>query len=470
MSRLEYADPQAPAPSFGVPEAVDPAGNEPRALRAVRIATIPFVISAGAHFVFFLAFWVPESSRFPPQPWWLNQLAPLSSKYLVSGGMAMSELQANDPGIAAALLLILSVLILWMARSGYWVARTWIWAPVLAGAAVCVVELALLAANEELSLVWVSVFLMICWVGSAGWAAWLSMLVDIDAVPAKGHRSGVLILLAYVLLGAPPTAVGRMLFGHDLRAVAYDLQQNTVALRTAALALPANLWIYLSGVLAGVVLWLTYQLVPPRRDRRTIALAGAFVAALIVLLVFGAFVTGPAASERAYQLRYRSPVEELGSTCGKWVADPAATVQHTLAIDQSDCRRVTTYEGYIQREMQIIPETLTGVRVNTPEGVLIQSKLVAAKYDNVVVVATRNPGGDYRATAVRGWLLSDGIQVWQWSCPTPTDLTLRFARVPGGDDAYRGYITLRGETSSVVVGCPAIVKRLDPHTGLGKRR
>jgi hypothetical protein len=467
MSRLEYADPQAPAPSFGVPEATDPNRNEPRALRAVRIATIPFVISIAAHFVFFLAFWVPETSRFPQQAWWLNQLAPLSSQYVISGGMPLAELQEGGAGVTATLLLIFSLLILWMARSGYWVARTWIWAPVLAGAAVCVVTIALLAANHQLALAWVSVVLMICWVVAAGWAAWLSMLVDIDSLPRKGHRSGLAILIAYVLLGAPPTAVGRLLFAPELREVAEELQQNTVALRTAALALPTNLWIYLSGVLAGVVLWLAYQLVPPRRDRRTVTLAAALVASLITLLAFGGLVTQPAASKQTERLRTESPIDRLRLTCGKWIADPAAPVQQTVAIDQPDCNRLTTYAGYIQREMQILPEDFSSLNLRTPEGEPIRGKFVAARYDTVLVVAS---GGveDHRATTVRGLLLSDGIQVWQWRCPTKTDLTLRFAGVPGGDDGSRGYITLAGETSAVVVGCPSTLKRLDPRTGLGK--
>jgi hypothetical protein len=470
MSRVDYADPQAPAPSFGVPEPLDPTGSQPRATRAVRFAIVPLAISLGAHFVFFLAFWVPETNRFPPQEWWLNQLAPLSSRYLISGGEPLADLQENSAGIPAALLLILSLLILWMARSGYWVARTWIWAPVLAGAAVCVVTIALLAAQNSLGLAWVSVLLMICWVGAAGAAAWLSMVVDVDSLPAKSHTSGLSILIAYVLLGAPPTAVGRLLFAPELREVAADLQQNSVALRTAALGLPTNLWIYLTGVLAGVVAWLAYQLIPPRRDRRTVTLAGVLVGSLIVLLVLGAFVTRPAALEQTERLRTESPADRLRINCGEWIVDPAAPVKQTVVISGSGCQTVTTYEGYVQLDVREIPESLRGVSVRTPEGVRITSQLVAARYDSMLVVATRDVDDpDSRATSVRGLLLTDGIPVWQWSCPNPTDLTLRFAGVPSGDDEERGYITLPGEPPGVVVGCPAILKHLDPQTGLGKR-
>jgi hypothetical protein len=63
--------------------------------------------------------------------------------------------------------------------------------------------------------------------------------------------------------------------------------------------------------------------------------------------------------------------------------------------------------------------------------------------------------------------LTDGAQVWKWSCPDKTQLTLRFAGVPTGDDTAKGYLTMEGEPRSVVVGCPQIVKHLDPRTGLG---
>jgi hypothetical protein len=467
MSRVEYADPLAPAPRFGVPETSDPNRIDPRAVRAVRMATVPFAISVGAHFVFFLAYWLPEIRDWA-QPW-LQQLAPLSSKYLVSGGEPLTGLQENSPGIAATLLLILSLLILWMARSGYWMARTWLPAPVLAGAAVCVVTLALLAVQHSLGDFWLSVLLMICWVGAAGTAAWLSMVVDVEALPAKGHQSGLAILIAYILLGAPPTAVGRLLFAPELRAAAAELQHNTEALSNAALALPANLWIYLAGVLAGVVVWLIYQIVPPRRDRRTVTLAAAIAGSLIALLAFGGLVTRPAALDQTQQIRSESPADELGRTCGTWILDPAAPVEETVVIDGSDCRELASYEGYFQREMQMFPDTLANLAARTPEGVPIRSRLISARYDRMLVVVSSDQE-DGRATTVRGILLSGSIQVWQWSCASPRDLTVRFAAVPGvvEDDSSQGYITLPGETSSVVVGCPDLLKHLDPRTGLGK--
>lgn len=468
MSRVDYADPLAPAPRFGLPEASDPHRIDPRAVRAVRYATIPFAISVGAHFVFFLAYWLPEL-RGPGPSWWLQQLAPLSSKYLVSGGEPLTELQEDSPGIAAALLLILSLLILWMTRSRHWMARTWISAPVLAGAAVCVVTIALLAVQHSLGDFWLSVLLMICWAGAAGMAAWLSLVVDVDASPAKGHRSGLAILITFILLGAPPTAVGRLLFAPELRQAAEDLQQSTEALHNEALALPANFWVYLTGVLVGLVVWLSYQIVPPRRDRRTGTLAAALVGSLITLLVLGALVTRPAALAQTQRIYTESPSDRLGRTCGTWIVDPAAPVERTVVIAGSGCRELTSYEGYIEREMQVFPDTLANLNARTPEGVPIRSQLISARYDRMLVVVSSDQE-DHRATTVRGILLSGSIQVWQWSCASPTDLTVRFAAVPGvaEDDSDQGYITLPGETSSVVVGCPNLLKHLDPRTGLGK--
>jgi hypothetical protein len=468
MSHVEYADPLAPAPRFGPPEAPDPHRVDPRAVRAMRYATIPFAISAGAHIVFFLNYWLPEIGGSEPS-WWLQQLAPLSSKYLVSGGEPLTELQEDSPGIAATLLLILSLVILWMTRSRHWMARTWISAPVLAGAAVCVVTIALLAVQRNLGAFWLSVLLMICWAGAAGMAAWLSFGVDIDALPAKGHRSGLVILIAYILLGAPPTAVGRLLFAPELRQAAEELQQSNEALRNEALALPTNFWVYLAGVLVGLVVWLSYQIMPPSRDRRTGILAAALVGSLIALLVLGALVTRPAALAQTQRIYTESPADRIGRTCGMWIVDPAAPVERTVVIDGSDCRELTSYEGYIQREMQLFPDTLANLNARTPESVPIRSRLISARYDRMLVVVSSDQK-DRRATTVRGILLSGSIQVWQWSCASPTDLTVRFAAVPGvvGDDSYSGYITLPGETSSVVVGCPSLLKHLDPRTGLGK--
>ena len=151
MSRVEYADPQAPAPSFGVPDTWEPRPSSPRATRAALASTIPLAISIVVFAVFLISYWLPETSRFAGRDWLLTQLSPLVSKYLTSAGQPLVDIQYNQLGIGGFLLLIFGLLIFWMARSHYWMARMWIWAPVLAGAAVCVATTAVLAIRNDLS-------------------------------------------------------------------------------------------------------------------------------------------------------------------------------------------------------------------------------------------------------------------------------------------------------------------------------
>ena len=464
MSRVEYADPQAPAPSFGVPDTWEPRPSSPRATRAALLSTIPLAISIVAFAVFICSYWVPETSRFGGRDWWLTQLSPLVSKWLTSAGEPLVDIQHNQLGVGGFLLLILGALIFWMARSRYWMARMWIWAPVLAGAAVCVATIAVLTIRNDLSRTSLTVILMVVWVAAAIGSAWLSMVVDAESLPPKSHRSGLLILAVFIVLGVPATAVGRMLFAPDVRQVAAELQ-NQAELQTAALGLPENALIYFSGVMVGVVAWLVYQVVPVRRDRRAAVLAGGLVGSLIFTLILGAFVTRPAASAQVDLLRTESPKDELRS-CDWWIIDSTAAVKETVVIDETGCSRMIRYAGYIQQDLSYIPEPLSPINAKTPEGGQIESDVVSARYDNIMVLATSTEG-DSRASAVRGLRLSDGAQVWKWSCAEGTDLTLRFAGVPTGDDPAKGYITIAGEPRSVVVGCPQLLKHLDPLTGLG---
>jgi uncharacterized protein YjeT (DUF2065 family) len=464
MSRVEYADPQAPAPSFGAPDTWEPRPSSPRATRAALASTIPLAISIVVFAIFITSYWVPETSRFAGRDSLLTQLSPLVSKYLTSAGQPLVDIQDNQLGVAGLLLLIFGSLIFWMARTRYWMARMWIWAPVLAGAAVCVATTAVLAIRNDLSRTSLSVMLMIIWVASAIAAAWLSMVVDVESLPPKSHGSGLLILAVFSVLGVPATAVGRLFFAGEVRQVAAELQNNA-ELQTAALGLPENALIYFSGVMVGVVAWLAYQVYPVRRDRRTAVLAGGLVGSLIFTLILGVFVTHPAAVNQVDRLRTESPRDDLRS-CVSWIIDPTAEVNETVAIDETDCRRMIRYAGYLQQDLSYLPEPLSPINAKTPEGVQIQSDVVSARYDNMVVVATSTEG-DSRASAVRGLQLSDGAQVWKWSCPDQSELTLRFAGVPTGDDTAKGYVTIAGEPRSVVVGCPQLIKHLDPRTGLG---
>jgi hypothetical protein len=215
-----------------------------------------------------------------------------------------------------------------------------------------------------------------------------------------------------------------------------------------------------------VVVWLAYQLLPPRRDRRTIVLTAALVGALIATLALGVLVTRPAAAHQVEHLRTDSPKDDLRTACDSWVVDPNAPIQRTIAIGGSSCRFLTTYAGYLEQSLQPLPEKASKIVVRTPEGEAIRARIVVAPYNTTLVVVTSNRD-DGRATAVRGLRIRDGEQVWQWSCAEGQELTVRFAGVPGGDQPSRGYITLNGESPAVVVGCPETLKRLDPPTGLG---
>ena len=466
MSRVEYADPQAPAPSFGVPDAWEPRPSSPQALRAALASMTPLAISIFVFAVFAICYWLPETNRFAGRDRLLTQLSPLVSKYLTSGGESLVDIQVNQVGIGGFLLLIFGLLIFWMARSRYWMARMWIWAPVLAGAAVCVATTAVLAVRNELSSTSLSLILMIVWVGAGAAAAWLSMVVDVESLPPKSHGSGLLILAVFIVLGVPATAVGRLLFARDVRQVAAELQDNAAPeLHTAALSLPENALIYFSGALVGVVAWLAYQIFPVRRDRRTAVLTGALAGSLIFTLILVAFVTRPAASDQVHRLQTESPKGDLRA-CDWWIIDSTAPVKETVAVDQDDCRRLIRYAGYVQQDLTYLEGPLSPIIAKTPEGAQIQSKVVSARYDNMLVVATSTEG-DSRASAVRGLRLADGAEVWKWSCPDLPQLRLRFAGVPTGDDAANGYLTLPGEPRSVVVGCPQVIKHLDPRTGMG---
>jgi hypothetical protein len=466
MSQIAYADPAAPSPDLGVPQAPRTEMDQLRVRRLLWASVTPAAICLGVNFIFFMTYWLPETYRFPGRPGLLTALSPLASKWLTSGGTNLVDIQRSQLGIAPTLLLILSLVIAWAARTRYWLARVWLPGPVVAGWIVCIVNVAVLAHRHQLSICALSVLLMILWVVAAGAAGWWTMAIDVDSLPPKRRYSGLIPLAAYVILGAPATAVGRSLFAPELRQVANKLQFNDAALRTAALGLPANFWIYLSGVLVGVVVWVAYQLLPARRDFRSVVLAAALIASVIFTAAVGWSVAGPSAAAQAKRLTTASPQGHLRLTCGLWVADPAAPVQRTLVIDDFNCTRVTVYQGYVQLTSRRMAESASPVIVGTPEGQQINNRVAAAQYGSVLVVVVSNRR-DGQATSVIGLQMADGSRVWQYRCDQGGRLTVRFAGVPGGDHPGLGQLTLSGEGSSVAVGCPTLMKHLNPATGLG---
>ena len=75
MTKITYTNPGAARPEVG---SLRPSGAE-RAEDSRKIrqaATIPLVISLGAQWVFFIHYWIPETSTFPTKELWLTQLSP----------------------------------------------------------------------------------------------------------------------------------------------------------------------------------------------------------------------------------------------------------------------------------------------------------------------------------------------------------------------------------------------------------
>jgi hypothetical protein len=466
MSQITYADPAAPAPDLGVPQAPRTETDQLRVRRAMVTSIIPAAICLCVNFIFFIVYWVPETSRFPGRSGVLTALSPLTSKYLASGGTEIVGLQHEQLGLSAILLLITSLLIAWAARTRYWLARVWLPGPVLLGWIVCIVTIAILVHRNQVRSCLLAVVLMIIWAVAAGAAGWWTMAIDVDSLPPKSFRSGLVVLAAYAILGAPATAVGRWLFAPELRGVANTLRDNQVAMRTAALGLPANAWVYLSGLLVGVTIWLAYQLIPPRRDFRSYVAGAGLVASLVLTAVFGWSVAGPSAVAQAKRIATDSPAGHLSFTCGVWIADPAAAVKHTLVIDGLSCRRLTVYQGYHQVGTETLPGSVSPIEVRTPEAVSIDSGLVSARYEATLAIAMSRRR-DGHADWILGLHLLDGSKAWEFGCGNLGELTVRFAGVPGGDHPGMGQVTLPNEVPSVVVGCPVLLKRLDPATGIG---
>jgi hypothetical protein len=466
MSQIAYADPAAPAPDLGVPQAPRTETDQVRVRRAMMTSMIPAAISLGVNFIFFIVYFIPETSHFPGRSGLLTELSPLASKYLASGGTEIVGLQREQLGLSPILLLITSLLIAWAARTRYWLARVWLPAPVLLGWIVCIVNLAILAHRNQVQSCLLGVVLLIIWAVAAGAAGWWTMAIDVDSLPPKSYRSGLAMLAVYAILGAPATAVGRWLFAPELRALANTLQGNQVAMRTAALGLPANAWVYLSGVLVGVTIWLAYQLLPARRDFRSVVTGAGLVGSLVLTLAFGWLVAAPSAVTQTNRITTASPAGHLAFTCGVWIADPAAPVKRTLVIDGLTCRRLTVYEGYRQLRTETLPGSASPLAVRTPEGMSIDSGLVSARYESILAIAISSRL-DGHADWILGLHLVDGSKAWEFGCANLGELTVRFAGVPGGDRLGLGQITLPNEVPSVVVGCPATFRYLDPATGLG---
>ncbi|HLM23085.1 MAG TPA: hypothetical protein VK390_16395 [Propionibacteriaceae bacterium] len=467
MTKITYTNPRAARPDVG---ALGPATAE-RAEDSRKIrqaATIPLVISLGAQWVFFIHYWIPETSAFPANELWLTQLSPLASAALTSEGQPQVQAQNGQWGLPALVLLVCAFALFWLSRTRHWLGRTAMLAPAALGLVAALASVITLGVKGELRSTIVGVALLITWVWSAGYAALHGFLDNLAPVPPKTWHSGLPVLAAYAIIGPAPTAVGRWLFAPELRDAALALQHNTVALRLAALWTPSTVLLYLCGLLIGVAVWVAYQAWPPRRDSGFI---GRCMIVIGILIVTGA-IGWPAtalADKRVQQLTYDSPVEEVRFTCGSWILDQPTTVTpqrepvKTLVISGFTCQTVTAYSGYQQLSTHTLPVSLSPVVAYTPDGVKISGRIVAAQYGDVIVVAGSDRF-DTGADELLGIGVTDSAELWRYACGQGL-MGVRFANVPGGDNPAEGRITQGEVAPEVVVSCEGQIVRINPTTG-----
>ena len=245
--------------------------------------------------------------------------------------------------------------------------------------------------------------------------------------------------------------------------MAVSLQGNTVALRLSALWTASTPWLYLSGLMVGVSLWVLYRWWPLRRGPQVTGLLIAMAVMLVITSAFG-LTAARLAGVRTTQLALGSPAAEPALSCGAW-AQPQSSPREpmlTLGVTGAGCRTVTIFKGYRQVSTGTVAESLSPIEARTPENQPIAAEEVGALYGDIVVVAATDRL-DRAPTSLLGLRMADGGEAWKVSCE---DLTVRFASVPAGDDPAKGHITEEGETvPQVLVGCPGVSRSLDPQTG-----
>lgn len=468
MSKIAYSNPLATRPDVGSLGSAEP--ENPEDSRKIRhAATVPLIISLGAQWVFFIHYWIPETTAFPASNLWLTQLAPLASVALTSEGQPQVGAQNGQWGLPALVLLVCAFALFWLSRTRHWLGRTAMLAPAALGLVAALTIVIGLAARGSLSTSLVGVLLLFTWVFSAGYAALHGFLDNLGPLPPKTWHSGLPVLIAYAIIIPAPIAVGRSLFAPAMRDAAARLQDNTVALRLAALWTPSTVLLYLTGLLIGIAVWVAYQAWPPRREM-------AFVGrALIVIgiLIITAAVGWPAtimANKRVNELTYASPADEVHFTCGAWILDQPSTASpqqepaKTLVISGFTCHTVTAYAGYQQLSTHSLAVSLSPVIGHTPEGARISGRIVAAQYGDVLVVAGSDRF-DVNANELLGIGLTDSAQLWRYGCAHGAPIGVRFANVPGGDNPAEGHITQGEIPPEVVVSCQGQTVRINPMTG-----
>lgn len=468
MSQIDYANPTAAKPDLGQLATPETGAEEAVRLRTSVAVVVPLVVSLSVHWIFFLAYWIPETSTFPAHEWWLTQLSPMVSKGLTSAGHAQVPGQEQQSGLGGLVLLGCSFALLWLSRTRYWLGRTAMMVPAALGLLVGLCTLGALVISATAGDSGLSIVALAVWVGSAGYAAYHCFLTDTPERAPKTWRTGLPLLVAYALIGPAPTAVGRCLYAADLRDAAAGLQHNTVGLRLAGLWTTSTALLYLAGLLVGVTVWVAYQWWPPRRRVPFVGLSLALAGSVLLCLGL-AWPISTVAQKRVTTLLYASPTGDVHFTCGSWILAPEADGRaqqptRTLVVTGFTCRTVTNFEGYRQQATRTLPASLSPIRASTPEGTPITGKILLAQYPGVLVIGLSDRMGG-QVDQLTGLALADSAELWTYSCPGRGPLTVRFAAVPGGDRPELGYVSDTEVTPQVVLRCGTTELSFDPVTG-----
>jgi hypothetical protein len=449
---------------------------------ALQWAHLPMIIAVAVNAVFFVAHWVPEFGRFPGHEWLFNQLGPLASTSLTSQGQPVADVQVGRGSMISTFLLLASLPLPALFRARQWQLRLVV--PALLGylgaMGAVVTVLSLLARGQFLGS-FIGVLLMVAWVAAVGVTVFRLIWAPTDALPRRSTRVLWLVVLV-ALLHPLAIALGRSIFAPELRTAAAELlASGQEALQYAALITPANIAVYLSGVAVVLVGWAWYMLVPPwqpvrtpwvRRstsDRPPAALGPRLLIlgiSVVTLTVTGA-IASSAGQARAQQIALGSPAADLALTCASWTRQPEKLAPaQTLALSGSGCNTVTAFSGYAQTAQHQLVDQFSPVRAETPDGVSVKGRVVAAQYGSMVVVASNDGAGFGSAPdQLQGIRMVDGQRVWTFRCDDDGDLALRFAGADAGDDPTAGRVTEFAEQPSVVVRCSNTTVSLNPQTG-----
>jgi hypothetical protein len=462
MSQIDYANRTAQRPGLG-PLTTSEKEREV-AVKNRAWASVPWSISLTVNLIFLLYYWLPEMNDFPGNQWWMAQLAPLASPWLTSRGQPQVAAQQGT-GLGPAVMLVSAFVLVCLSRSHRWWGRIGILVPAAVGGLAGLVILVRLFSSGGNRTSALSVMLLILWMSSAAYAATQGFQDRLGTPPPKNWRSGLPALVGFALIGPLPLAVGRALFAPELRDQAVALEGNTAALRLAALLTASTPWLYLSGLLVGVSLWVLYRWWPLRRGTQVTGLLIAMAVMLIITSAFG-LTAARLAGVRTTQLALGSPAEEPALSCGAWVRPRTSPTEPvlTLGVTGGGCREVTVFAGYRQLSTSTVANSLSPIEARTPENRPILSEEVGALYGDMVVVAATDRI-DRAPTSLLGLRITDGSQTWELP-PCANGLTVRFAMVEPKDDPVKGYITEDGETvPQVLVGCDGKVRSIDPQTG-----